>query len=110
DTNGVADLFLFDALTGITRLVSQSKTLGVSNAAPVFLDVFDDGTVYFRSTASNIADFDINTQNDVFRWNFNNTSATANINGTAGNDLISGRGGSDNLQGGDGHDALDGGN
>jgi Ca2+-binding RTX toxin-like protein len=110
DTNGVADLFVFDALTGITRLVSQSKSLGVSNAAPTFLDVFDDGTVYFRSAASNIADFDINTQNDVFRWNFNNTSAPANINGTAGNDLISGRGGSDNLQGGDGHDALDGGN
>ena len=31
----------------------------------------DDGTVYFRSTASNIADFDINAQNDIFRWNFN---------------------------------------
>jgi Ca2+-binding RTX toxin-like protein len=110
DTNGVADLFLFDALTGITRLVSQSKTLGVSNDAPTFLDVFDDGTVYFKSAASNIADFDINTQNDVFRWNFNNTSAPANVSGTAGHDLISGRGGSDNLQGGDGHDALDGGN
>ena len=72
DTNGIADVFLYDRQTGSNTLLSASRT-GASSAdglslAPVFSG--DGRTLVFSSWASDIVANDFNLQLDVIAYSF----------------------------------------
>jgi hypothetical protein len=70
DINGVADVFVYERLTGTTTLLSMSA-LGSGPAdswsfPPLFTS--DGSQVNFQSWASDLAGFDFNHGNDVFGY------------------------------------------
>ncbi len=69
DTNGVADVFVHDRQTGVTRRVSEG-VLGQANAACEQAMISGDGNwLVFTSRASNLVGGDDNGVADVFRVN-----------------------------------------
>jgi hypothetical protein len=68
DNNGVPDVFLFDRVTGVTSLLSESRIINATadnrSLAPFFSR--DGQTVYFQSWASDLAQHDFNQTEDVF--------------------------------------------
>jgi len=60
DTNGYGDIFLRDAQTGITSLVSSSSSSEIGNRASWYPDISADGNfVVFESASSNIVAGDV---------------------------------------------------
>jgi Tol biopolymer transport system component len=67
DTNGVADVFVTDTLTGSTQRISVSSSGAQSNGASDRPVIARDGTaVVFSSLASNLVAGDTNAAEDVF--------------------------------------------
>ena len=67
DTNGRADAFVRDRLTGTTERVSLSSLGAEANDAVINLAMDDDGRyVAFTSYATNLAPGDVDTEADVF--------------------------------------------
>src|SRR4051812_35146460 len=67
DTNGWADVFVRDLMTGVTRRVSVTSSEGQANRARLFAAVSADGRyVAFASDASNLVAGDTNHTGDVF--------------------------------------------
>ncbi len=65
DTNGVADVYRFDRITGTNVLASRGPTAG--NAASTGPSISGDGTlVAFMSAASNLVGNDTNNRIDIF--------------------------------------------
>jgi Tol biopolymer transport system component len=68
DTNGLADIYLYDIQTSSNYLVSRGFS-GAANGSSDSPDVSPDGRfVAFRSAASNIVPNDVNGVPDVFVW------------------------------------------
>jgi hypothetical protein len=67
DSNGYADIFLHDVLTGTTELVSVSSAGAQGNGSSGPCSISDDGRfVAFASAASNLVSGDTNGAPDVF--------------------------------------------
>jgi Tol biopolymer transport system component len=67
DTNGVADVFVRDTVTGTTRRASVSSTAEQGNADSFDVSLSGDGRlVAFTSAASNLVPSDTNGRLDVF--------------------------------------------
>lgn len=67
DSNGLADLFIHDSLTGDTSLLSIGIGGQASNGEPYIADISADGRyVVFDSNATNIVAGDVNGKFDVF--------------------------------------------
>lgn len=67
DTNGAADLFLYDTLTGVTTIESRGSYGGEANQECLGAAMSIDGrTLVFSSRASNLLPNDINGLVDVF--------------------------------------------
>src|SRR5262249_45236621 len=67
DTNGFADIFIRDRLSGTTERVSVGAGAAQANAESLISDVSADGRyVSFTSPASNLVDQDTNGAFDVF--------------------------------------------
>ncbi len=91
DTNGAADVFIYDITAATLKLVSQnSGTIG-NNASfnPVISDT--NGVVAFESRASNLtAIVDSNGVSDIFRYNgTSNSLISVNAAGNAAGDKLS---------------------
>lgn len=68
DTNGVADIFVHDRVTGVTSRVSLSATGEQANGLSREPTLSHDGRyVAFSSTATNLVAGDANGQQDIFR-------------------------------------------
>ena len=68
DRNGVADVFVRDLATGVTRRISPSRDRGEANGASAAPSISGDGRyVVFASRASNLVPGDTNGVQDVFR-------------------------------------------
>ena len=70
DTNGLADVFLYDRINGVTTLLSVNR-FGTSSgnnqsSAPLFSG--DGQTLIFQSAASDLAPGDFNNGNDIFSF------------------------------------------
>jgi Ca2+-binding RTX toxin-like protein len=133
DTNGVADVFEKDLVTGEISLLSRDVAGSLGNAASANGSFSSDGNhVLFSSHASNLLSGDTNSVNDVFikdltgeidtvqssvtfalSANVENLTLTgsANINGIGNNlnNLIIGNSGDNILNGNSGRDTLVGG-
>ncbi|MCC6952931.1 MAG: PD40 domain-containing protein, partial [Deltaproteobacteria bacterium] len=67
DTNGVADVFLRDTVTGLTQLVSRSSSGVQANAQNYGIAISADGRyVSFTSSATNLVTGDTNGADDLF--------------------------------------------
>ncbi len=67
DTNGVADVFLYDRVANTTHRVSVSATGAESNGPSSYPEISADGQrIAFVSMASNLVPGDTNARNDVF--------------------------------------------
>ena len=67
DTNGFWDVFLRDRNTGVTEMISVAKAGGAGNFASSGASVTPDGRwVLFGSAATDLVNFDTNSQPDVF--------------------------------------------
>jgi Ca2+-binding RTX toxin-like protein len=138
DTNGVADVFVRDMVTGVTRRVSDGfsgassdpnitadgRFLTFTNGNDVFWAVLDNtvsvvnGTIFssmslalpFGALALQLTGIaSIDaTGNAADNWLLGNAAANG-LYGRAGNDHLYGYGGNDDLNGGLGADVLDGG-
>src|SRR5690606_12069147 len=71
DTNGLADIYVFDRIAGTTTLASVTSTGGVGNGASTSPDISGTGQyVVFSSTSSNMAAGDANPASDIFVRDF----------------------------------------
>lgn len=76
DTNGVADVFLYDRINDALQCISHSS-IDSANGNSDFPAVSDDGSVVaFWSAASNLVEGDTNNRADVFVWHQNTGSLT----------------------------------
>lgn len=92
DTNGVADVFVKDTVTGITTRVSTDSTETEANDASVASYITPDGRyVFFSSTASNLIAGDTNGVQDIFRKDLVTGTTIRVSEGTGG---VEGDGGS----------------
>ncbi|HJR45757.1 MAG TPA: hypothetical protein VJ927_09150 [Actinomycetota bacterium] len=67
DSNGAADVFVFDRETGSTEAVSVAPEGGLGDASSTFAQISDSGrVVVFRSAATNLIAGDENGEADVF--------------------------------------------
>jgi len=68
DTNGAADVFVWDRETGVTERVSVASDGNQANASPYYeLSISVDGHwITYQSMASNLAANDTNDTWDVF--------------------------------------------
>src|SRR6266542_4122454 len=78
DSNGAADIFLYDRWSGTTTLVSINAA-GISTAdnrslAPIFSS--DGQTLLFQSWASDMTGFDLNHNSDLFALNLSVSPVT----------------------------------
>ena len=89
DTNGVADVYLYDFVTRSNFLVSQSNPPGAANGPSDSPTISSDGRfVAYRSTATNILPNATNGLPNVFLYDRQmgtTTLLSANVSGTAGN-------------------------
>ncbi len=90
DTNGVADIFVHDLITGTTIRVSVSTSGTQANNASSDASISSDGRyVAFTSEATNLVSDDTNDMSDVFVHD-NTTGTTIRVSisssGTQGND------------------------
>jgi Tol biopolymer transport system component len=71
DANGVPDIFLWDRITGVTMLMSVSRSMNSSadnrSLTPVFSS--DSRTLMFESWASDLVADDLNRSSDLFAVN-----------------------------------------
>ena len=89
DTNGVADVYLYDFVTQSNFLISQANPPGAANGPSDSPTISNDGRfVAYRSTATNLVAAATNGLPNVFLYD-RQTGATsllnANASGTAGN-------------------------
>jgi hypothetical protein len=92
DTNGVADIFVKDTVTGTTTRVSTDSSGTEANDASVASYMTPDGRyVFFSSTASNLVAGDTNGAQDVFRKDLVTGTTIRVSEGTGG---VEGDGGS----------------
>jgi hypothetical protein len=69
DSNKLADVFLRDRVTGVTRLISRAPTSVGANGASSQPSLSANGAfVAYRSLASNLVGGDMNGRADVFRF------------------------------------------
>ena len=134
DTNGTADVFVKDLITGALTRVSSDIDGVIGNALSAYTAFTPDGKVIFSSDATNLLAPDVNAARDLYVKDLNtdtggvdtvhaliNYTLGANVenlvlesnavNGT-GNDLnnvLTGNGENNILSGGIGADTLDGG-
>src|SRR5690606_5944735 len=67
DTNGLADVYVFDRITGTTTLASVTSAGGAGNGNSISPGISGNGRyVVFQSTSSNMAPGDNDTANDIF--------------------------------------------
>jgi len=67
DTNGFMDIFVFDAITQTTALLSKNASGVQADDESTQVVVSRDGTTFvFSSVATNLVDNDINAVEDVF--------------------------------------------
>lgn len=67
DTNGLADVYVFDRITGTTTLASVTSAGGAGNGNSISPGISGNGRyVVFQSTSSNMAPDDNDTANDIF--------------------------------------------
>lgn len=89
DTNGVADVFLKDRVTGSVTRVSETKNGAQGNGASTVSWLSPDGRfVTFKSSASNFATTDTNGVDDAFLKDMQTGELfviSANSSGTTGN-------------------------
>jgi hypothetical protein len=77
DTNSAADVYLFDRITGTSRLASVSSGGGAANASSTSPGVSGDGRlVVFASAATNLVAGDTNGRADVFVRNMATNTTT----------------------------------
>ena len=76
-TNGVRQLYLFDAAAGSTTLVSASRfgPFGATDNSGLSLLSADGHTLVFGSTAADLAELDFNSANDLFTFSLSSTNA-----------------------------------
>ena len=138
DTNGYADIFVYDTVANTTRIVSVDDNGTQGNGESYFPSISADGSrVAFVSEASNLVSGDTNNATDIFLYD--NNSVTQNswtgtptddtyiytgsdnftgkglagkdsLVGSLGDDSLIGGAGNDSLRGGAGNDSLIGGN
>ncbi|MDH5376839.1 MAG: hypothetical protein OEX00_00780, partial [Gammaproteobacteria bacterium] len=83
DTNGVADVYLYDRLNGVTSRISITDTELEANGASRFPSISGDGQrILFTSEASNLVDGDFNSVADVFVRDLS-TQATLRVSARA---------------------------
>ncbi|HEY5909147.1 MAG TPA: hypothetical protein VJA21_00935 [Verrucomicrobiae bacterium] len=71
DTNGVADIFLYDRLTGTNMLLSATASGGVPNLVSAMPIVAADGrTIFFESAASDLVPNGFSFDRDIFAYPF----------------------------------------
>src|SRR5690606_22713031 len=123
DTNGVADVFVHNRLTGVTQRVSVDSDGVQSNRTSDLSNVTDSGAVVvFRSGATNLVPGDTNGVDDIFWHNILSgvthrvslTDQSEQSNGGVGQPTVSADGrliafdsAADNLVPNDGNDVLD---
>ena len=106
DTNGVADVFIKDLVTGAVTRVSTGVAGLAANGWSGGGHLSADGTkLVFESVAGNLATGDTNGYNDIFLNDLTVTGVDF-ITGGNGNDFITGLSGDDELRGEDGNDVL----
>ncbi len=67
DTNGSADVFLYDRDTGSTRRISVRSDGGQANGSSTYASMSTDGRlITYSSNAANLVDGDTNNQDDLF--------------------------------------------
>ncbi len=123
DTNGAADIFVFDRQTGTTTRVSVASDGTEGNGFSLGLDpaISADGRfVAYSSDASNLVPGDTNNVSDIFVVQTDVAPPVDGVvkdgddgnnflKGTRRDDILRGHGGKDWLFGGKGDDSLDGG-
>lgn len=94
DSNGVADVYLFDRMSGESVLVSHRIAAATEsgNGASVPRGISQDGRfTLFESNATNLATTDTNAQNDLFLYDRETNSVTL-ISNAAGTPSITANG------------------
>lgn len=121
DTNGTADVFVFDRQTHTTTRVSVASDGAEANGRSSSASISSDGrTVTYWSDASNLVPGDTNGVSDVFVVQIDVASLVDGVvkdgddgdnhlKGTHRDDILRGHGGNDRLFGHKGNDWLDGG-
>ena len=84
DTNGFADVFVYDRTNDRTRRVSVSNAEAQANAGSFLASISADGRfVAFQSNAANLVSVDTNSSTDVFvRDRTNGTTRRVSISGS----------------------------
>ncbi|MEV4418242.1 hypothetical protein [Catellatospora sp. NPDC049609] len=78
DVNGTSDIFVYDRVQAVNKLVSRQPNGAVGNSGSTEPTINSDGTkIAFRSDASNLANNDTNGQPDVFLTTFTTPSTAA---------------------------------
>jgi Ca2+-binding RTX toxin-like protein len=121
DTNGRADIFVFDRQTGITTRVSVASDGTEGGGGSLLSAISADGQyVAYSSAASNLVPGDTNGVNDIFVVQTGVAPPVDGVvkdgdegdnllRGTHRDDILRGHGGNDRLFGLKGDDSLDGG-
>ncbi len=85
DTNGVEDVFVYDALLGSLTLVSTNASGVAGNGRSYSPHISSAGRyVVFRSAASDLVSGDANGTEDIFQWDRDTGQITALSRGLAG--------------------------
>ena len=85
DTNGVEDVFVYDALLGSLTLVSTNASGVAGNGRSYAPHISSAGRyVVFRSVASDLVPGDANGTEDIFQWDRTTGQITALSRGLAG--------------------------
>lgn len=85
DTNGVADIFVYDTQTGTTTCVSVSSEGGEANGSSDYPDISTGGRyIVFQSDATNLVHNDTNSRRDIFMHDMTTGMTTRVSMGTGG--------------------------
>ena len=122
DTNGTADIFVYDRVAHTTTRLSVAADGTEANGFSQFPSISADGhEVIYTSLASNLVPGDTNDVSDVFLAQIGPVTPPVDgvvkdgddgdniLTGTPRDDILRGHGGNDQLFGGKGNDILDGG-
>lgn len=91
DTNGLADIFRYNRLTGVTELVSRSSTGASANGGSEAPSISHDGNkIAYQSSANNLVSSDTNASRDVFVRVMDGSSSSFRASVTASNGQANG--------------------
>ena len=95
DSNGFADIFVYDRTTGNVQLVSAASDGTQGDDDTVFAEISADGSfVVYETGATNLVAGDTNGEDDIFITEIA-ASGSGTFDGTPGDDTISGEAGDD---------------